>query len=413
MRILFVSEVASLHAARWVNTVQSAGLESDFFQAQPNPSALSNAFERYAGRVFLPFKVDGPSVSQVPLLFESRAEMGLSKAKGDLNLRFLSSLISVIREVKPDFVHLLGLCINYVNLSEPIVLAKRRLGREMPPIIYSSWGADLDYFPFIRKGVGPSIRRFLSQADFHISECQRDIRLAQKMGFRGTLAGIFPANGGFDSSLCSNAIGGEVVPVRNRIVVKGRDFQDGDPIGRASTIMEALRIVGSKLRGYSIHITQASGGSHIPEQARMLRKEFGIDVQIEPFLKEEALYKLLSESRLFISMTTNDGLPLSLVEAMALGAYPIHSDLESIRDYITDGENGTLTSPENPAELAAKILQVLENENALERARVHNMNITREKWLRSVIEGKLAPLYKELKRLKSPRKGWFGMRFLD
>jgi glycosyltransferase involved in cell wall biosynthesis len=52
----------------------------------------------------------------------------------------------------------------------------------------------------------------------------------------------------------------------------------------------------------------------------------------------------VGSSKVFISFTSSDGIPLSLIEAMYLGAIPIVSDIEPNRELIQDGINGFIVS---------------------------------------------------------------------
>ena len=50
-----------------------------------------------------------------------------------------------------------------------------------------------------------------------------------------------------------------------------------------------------------------------------------------------------------------------ILEGMALGALPVAGDIESIREWITQGKNGLLFDPNDPRAVAAAILSALEN----------------------------------------------------
>lgn len=56
------------------------------------------------------------------------------------------------------------------------------------------------------------------------------------------------------------------------------------------------------------------------------------------------LIDLMKRSRVYISMTSSDGLSLSLLEAMACGCIPVLSDIMANREWITDKQNGYLCS---------------------------------------------------------------------
>ena len=72
---------------------------------------------------------------------------------------------------------------------------------------------------------------------------------------------------------------------------------------------------------------------------------------------ELAAYYALAD--VFVSIASSDSTPVSLLEAMACGATPVVSDLPALREWVTDGENGYLVPPRDPAALAAALVSVL------------------------------------------------------
>jgi glycosyltransferase involved in cell wall biosynthesis len=70
----------------------------------------------------------------------------------------------------------------------------------------------------------------------------------------------------------------------------------------------------------------------------------------------------VAQSKIFISLTSSDGMPLSLVEAMYLGAIPIVSNILPNQELIKNGINGFIV-PINSKDLKAKIEEVLNLSN--------------------------------------------------
>jgi glycosyltransferase involved in cell wall biosynthesis len=64
----------------------------------------------------------------------------------------------------------------------------------------------------------------------------------------------------------------------------------------------------------------------------------------------------------------HDGTPNTLLEGMASGCFPVAGDLESIREWITDGENGLLTDSTDPHRLAESILRALKSKDLRKQA---------------------------------------------
>jgi glycosyltransferase involved in cell wall biosynthesis len=66
----------------------------------------------------------------------------------------------------------------------------------------------------------------------------------------------------------------------------------------------------------------------------------------------------LARAHLYVSLAESDGASIALLEAMALGAVPVVSDIASNRAWVRDGENGVL-SPIEPSAAGAAIERAL------------------------------------------------------
>ena len=68
-----------------------------------------------------------------------------------------------------------------------------------------------------------------------------------------------------------------------------------------------------------------------------------------------------------------------MLEAMACGAFPVISDIESVREWITHGVNGLLFDPENPRELASCLTSALSDWPMRQRAQEVNLALVQER----------------------------------
>ena len=82
-------------------------------------------------------------------------------------------------------------------------------------------------------------------------------------------------------------------------------------------------------------------------QAQKWIAELGIGDKVEliPHQSQHEMAELFRKSEISLSITTHDGTPNTLLEAMACGCFPIAGDIESIREWITPGKNGMLIDP--------------------------------------------------------------------
>src|SRR5688572_21232909 len=142
-RVLFVCEVASVHAARWVN--QLAGSDVHVFHAGDARSGV--APELRTGTAYLPVPgAEVAGVRQVGTVGVGRWPRIARRVPGDwMRNAHLAQLGDLIEELQPDVIHSLGLNVNWTNLGLPVLAARRRGGAAARAAwLYSSWGTDLE-----------------------------------------------------------------------------------------------------------------------------------------------------------------------------------------------------------------------------------------------------------------------------
>ncbi len=87
------------------------------------------------------------------------------------------------------------------------------------------------------------------------------------------------------------------------------------------------------------------------------------------------LPQYIRSADVYVSLQPSDGVSASLLEAMACGAFPVVSDIEANRLWITDGENGFLVPPHDAEAVAARLLAAFEDPALRTRAREANVRI--------------------------------------
>ncbi|HEV3478319.1 MAG TPA: glycosyltransferase family 4 protein [Gaiellaceae bacterium] len=111
-------------------------------------------------------------------------------------------------------------------------------------------------------------------------------------------------------------------------------------------------------------------------EAEIARLDLGERVELAG--ERHDVPELLSRANLFVLSSLSEGLPVSVLEAMAAGLPVVGSSVGGVPELVGDGETGFLVEPGNPDELAAAIGRLLADpelrrrmgEAGRERARV-------------------------------------------
>jgi glycosyltransferase involved in cell wall biosynthesis len=116
-------------------------------------------------------------------------------------------------------------------------------------------------------------------------------------------------------------------------------------------------------------------------QAQAWIDQLGIQeaVKLLPALPHPAMADVFRSAAVLVSPSTHDGTPNTLLEGMACGCFPVAGDLESIREWITPGVNGSLVDPADAGALAEAILMALDQPDLRARAQQHNRQMIAER----------------------------------
>jgi glycosyltransferase involved in cell wall biosynthesis len=146
---------------------------------------------------------------------------------------------------------------------------------------------------------------------------------------------------------------------------------------RNDTVFHAISLVIQKYP--ELHFT--CPGMQEDAQAVRWAGEFCIIEKTEllPAQSRQQMADLFRQAGISLSITTHDGTPNTLLEAMACGCFPIAGDIESIREWITPGVNGLLVNPGDPEGLAEAVLQVIAQPELRRQARQRNFKLVKKR----------------------------------
>jgi glycosyltransferase involved in cell wall biosynthesis len=389
IRILVAGDPASIHTTRFVSLLQEIGYDVRIFQSEYRcwiDEHLHNTTIYVAG-------ADSKSVNgnkiEVCTPFKMNCDDSIYRAYRVLKFphkRFNilrpreKDLAKIIKSWNPDIVFSLKM----QNDAYTVAAAKEMLGSSFKAKwVHFNWGSDIEFFgkdPDYAPQHLPKIKKVLTLCNYFIADCKRDVRQANEFGLKGVNLGDSLAFGGFDIGTLEEILSENAGSERKTILVKGRQ---GGYIGKAFNVLEALHRISNEIRDYKIKIILATPDTE--GVARFLAKVDNVDYEIAERLPYRDLLALYAKSRIAISATDVDGTPSFLTEAMAMGAFPIHSDMESIREWVDDGVNGLLFPVDDIDKLVEQIRTAIKNDSLVNTARERNWQIVQEKMNRQKI----------------------------
>lgn len=93
-----------------------------------------------------------------------------------------------------------------------------------------------------------------------------------------------------------------------------------------------------------------------------LARELGVDYAMHwrGNVAYDVLPQAVNAADLWVSLSTEDSMPNSMLDAMACGIPVISADLVQIREWVTDGVTGRLVDPLRPDRIAERIVEALD-----------------------------------------------------
>ncbi|MDW7755619.1 MAG: glycosyltransferase [Brevefilum sp.] len=378
--ILIVADGRSPTAQSWIKNILASGYQVSLISSFPCEKLKGLAHFHVLPIAFSRFSTDaitnGKKTENVsgtkklikrftPLLQIFRYNLGPLSL-----LKYARQYQKLVTEITPDLVHALripyeGMLASYTKKDIPVILA--------------IWGNDLTLHAKGSLLMRFFTKRSLTRADGLTTDTRRDLSLAVNWGLNSASPVLcIPGSGGLDLDA----------------VEKTQDFNNHFDIPK-----DTLWVVNPRgLRPGSIH--QEVFFESIPEvlksrqdisficpslegqpQAKVWVRQFKIEegVFLLPKLSQSQLWALFKKCALFVSPSSHDGTPNTLLEAMACGCLPILGDIESAREWIEHGKNGLLVNPHDPFALAQAILDGLDQPELRHHAAIINQEMIKKR----------------------------------
>ncbi len=368
MRILFVAIGESVHTARWMSQIADEGWDLHLFPAEvglPHKDYQNVTLHTFYRKHW---NGSGSGVRQKGIYWPLPRGIARFRQIAQLLAPQRTSqaarLARLIKSLKPDLVHVLEMqSAGYVALQAREFMD----GEPFPPCIFTCWGNDLFLFGKLPEHE-PRIRAFLSECDYFIADCERDVPLAREYGFKGEALGVFTTAGGYDLAAMRRFRQPGAASSRGVIALKGHQTIRG---ANSLAALQALELCSDLLKGFELRVFSVS--DEIREALGRVSRIEGLKVtEVRQRCTHEEILDVLGRSRIAIGISSSDGTPNAMLEAMVLGAFPIQSDTISTAEWIEDGVNGFLVSATDPQSIAVAIRRSLLDDALVDRAAEFN-----------------------------------------
>ncbi|MAS33847.1 MAG: hypothetical protein CL610_07565 [Anaerolineaceae bacterium] len=388
MKILFVAFPHSIHTARWIMQVTDQGWDVHLY-----PSDQWPLHEKLQGKV----NFHKPTLR---LSFLRRALMRLlmhwptHRGSGHLRRmihrlekREITDLGDLIQHIQPDMVHSLEIQhAGYLTHA-----AKRKLGAKFPTWLVTNWGSDVYLFGQLEEH-REQVKAVLRDCDYYACECERDIAIAQGLGFSGKVLTVLPAGGGFDlDDLLQYRTPGKVSE-RKVIILKGYQHW----AGRAMVGLRAIEMCAEEIKagGYRVLVPLANPDMRIA--AEVVANATGLQFEYPIHGPYEGALERFGSARIHIGLSISDGISQSFLESMVLGAFPIQSGTACADEWITDGETGFVVPPNDPHIVADALRKALADDALVDEAAAKNWQTCQERLAYPIVKAQAVALYERV-----------------
>lgn len=397
MHILLVADGRSPTTIRWLDGLLALGYRVTLVSSHPCDSltgieglhVLPVAFSQFSSAQ----KSDrGKGKSIIRRLVKSFRGIFLEARYllGPLSVRYYAPRFRrLVKQIKPDVVH--ALRIPYEGMLASFT-------PEGIPLAVSIWGNDLTLHATHSRAMAALTRRTLKRANGLHTDTERDMRLAHEWGFAADRQKLVaPGNGGIDLSQIRQfhtPLTPEteaLIPKDHTLIINPRGLR---AYTRTDTFFRSIPLILEKEPKTAILCPAMAGEAEAQRWSAAIHADER--VVLLPSLPQNQLWDLFTRCPISLSITSHDGTPNTLLEAMSCGSFPIAGDIESLREWITPGENGILVDPGSPEALADAVITMLHDGEKRAHASQFNLAMVSERAEISKVRPRIAAFYQKL-----------------
>lgn len=244
------------------------------------------------------------------------------------------------------------------------------------------------------------VEKYLSKyTDCLITINQEDYDLAKNKGFQAER--LYHVNGvGVDISKFHTVSDEEKRQLRNEYGYSENDFILIYPANLTAgknhyMLFDAVKAALAKHKNIRL---LCPGQQELIDDYTARVKELGIDDKVEFLGYRRDIEKLAGLSNVSVSASVREGLPVNLIEAMAIGNAIVATDVRGNRDVVKNNVNGFIVKLGESQDMADKICQLMDHPELCREFKEKNIEMVNDYSTDSVIH-EMVRIYKELNLL--------------
>lgn len=158
-------------------------------------------------------------------------------------------------------------------------------------------------------------------------------------------------------------------------------------------VIDASRIL--KNEGYKFRFNAYGEGAEKEFFLNGMRDALGDSFHYGGIIAGQEKWQRLAEADIFVLPSRyGEGLPMAMLEAMAVGCVVVVADVASVVAVVTDGENGYVVEPKNLDQLVTKLKALLDNRADWARVQQNAVMTVKEKFAIADYIAKLESYYR-------------------
>ncbi|WP_284268639.1 glycosyltransferase [Bradyrhizobium iriomotense] len=292
-------------------------------------------------------------------------------------------LAALIARLQPDLIH----SMEFQHAAYLVLAARDVMPKRFPRWLATNWGSDIFYF-----GNFPDharqIRRVCQAIDRYSCECHRDLALGRQFGYSGPDMPVLPNSGGMDIEHVRSLRDSLPPSKRKMIMVKGYDHF----AGRAMISLALLERFAEQLREYTIVLY--SVGARPRVRALELADAGILNIKVIDLASHDDILRHFGKARIYLGISISDAISTSVLEAMAMGAFPIQTNTSCCEEWFVNSMTGFAVPPDDFEEICGKFERALKDDALVDYAAIENFKVIESRLGRDTLKPKMAEFYR-------------------